>query len=231
MSEEAKKSGLPKSLLVTVAVTLLIGFGITRGCQKTDPNEIPAIPAIRSNDEYNRYLDQTEKLSSIPLEKNANEIELSPQDNLSLRKSEPLIKGLIAYDYQRFTHYLLLAKVYYALGQYPDALWACNQLFERAPAQGTDEVISAVAETRYVASRSYFFSKMYLEAAAEGKEAVRRRPESAEYRWAEAAARVELKQFGAAKTLLDLALAVDPKHEKSQKLLRFLSQTPKAMKP
>jgi tetratricopeptide (TPR) repeat protein len=227
MSEENKKSSLPKSLLVTVAATLLIGFGITRGCQKPDPNEIPAIPTIRTNDEYNRYLDQAEKLSTVPLEKSANGVELTPQDTLSLRKSEPLIKGLIAYDYKRFTHYLLLAKVYFALELYPDALWACNQLFERAPPQGTQEVISAVAETRYVASRSYFFQKMYLEAAAEGKEAVRRRPESAEYRWAEASARVELKQFEAAKVLLDLALVLDPNHEKSQKLLNFLKQAPK----
>ncbi len=226
-----KNAPIIRSLLLTMVVASLAVYGGLRSCQQDDPNAISEIPTIRSSAEYNQILDRVERLTAAGLERSSREESLSKADRLAMQQAEPLIKGLIAYDYQRFTHYLMLAKLYFANEKYLEALWACNQLFERAPAHGTPEVIAAVAETRYVASRSYYFERQYLEAAAEGKEAVKRMPQSAEYMWAEAAARVQLEQIEEAKLLLGTALFLEPNHVKSRSLLDFLEKPSKVKNP
>ncbi|MEQ1934262.1 MAG: hypothetical protein ABL962_10360, partial [Fimbriimonadaceae bacterium] len=139
-SPKPKSSSLPKSVLVTVVIISLMTYAVVRGSQRADPTAIPEIPVLRSSFDYNQTLDQVEKLTSVGLERSANDEPLTDADKLAMRQAEPLIKGLIAYDYRRFTHFLLLAKLYYANEKYLEALWACNELFQRAPPQGTEDI-------------------------------------------------------------------------------------------
>lgn len=209
-SPKPVKPAFPIAMTVVLSIILtLAAMQVIRGCGADG-----SVPLITSSSQYNQVLRDVEKLTTEALTKSDEERPLTDEDRANLRKAEPLALGLIAFRKDDFPPYLIAAKIRYAEEEYENAIQACYFLFERAPAQGTMDIIEAVAETRYVCSRANFKLGHYREAIAEALEAKKLITNNPKYYWALASAYGQSGMKKEANQTITDGLAIDWTYQK-----------------
>lgn len=200
--EQAPPTRVP--LWLTISLCVIVFFGaamVLRG--RSSGREVPY---INDQIQYEETLDVIEKDTAVVFAKFDADEELTKEDVEVLQGVQPKIQGLVNFASNHFGIYHLKAKVHFALGEYQDAVHACNRLYELGPSRGSDDVVGVVAETRYICSRSYLMLNRYDEAIAEAKAALAVFPDVPKYRFALASAYFQAGRDKDARDVIDRAV-------------------------
>lgn len=203
---------------VLFALGVMVGLMIA-GCEPAGEGRVPI---IRNQATYQRVLDEAERLSRGPIERYDQDQELTEAERRDLREARLKFQGLIGFQPEVFALHFGLAKVEQALGEHAVAVPSFQQAVLLAPAVGPEAIRQTVAEAHGQTARSLIFLGEYSAAAEAAKAALDLYPEHPDYLHFLASAAVELGDPSYARELLEEALAIDPNHARSQRLLRFL---------
>lgn len=180
------------------------------------------VPVIGNSDEYNQVLKDAEGLSKDPLERFANDEDLSEADKSNLIKAANMFEAIRAYEPEKFAPYLGLCMIYRALGNTEKAEQYIRQCILSLPASQAPEIRQTAAEAHYQLSRVLFDEKKYPEALAEASTADQTIGDNPNYLVAKAIALVQLKREKEAKVELAKALKLNPTNRRATGLAKLL---------
>lgn len=205
---------------VRVSPLAIASILIATGCG-SDPNALDK-PVIGHAGDYKIVLAEAERLSKEPLQKIANDEELTPQDMQSLTAASVQFQALVDFEPGLFAPHLALGMIYRSLGELETAERHLRQCLNNIPASVEDAIRATVAETHYQLSRVLFDRGKYKDAVSEATTAIKAEPHNPNYFAGRASALAQLDQRVEAKKDLRQALSLDPHHKRAKGLLKLL---------
>ncbi|MCW5941310.1 MAG: tetratricopeptide repeat protein [Fimbriimonadaceae bacterium] len=189
------------------------------GCE---PGGKGQIPIIRNGETFNRVLAEAEEHSREILERYDRDEELTDADRKELEEAKLKFEGLIGFQPEGFALHFGMAKVLQGLDEHDTAVQGFERAIALAPPQGSEDVRRTVAEAYGQIARSSIFLARYSEASEAAKRALAMYPRNPDYLSYLASAAMQLGDLKFARETLDKALRIDPTHERSRRLRRFL---------
>lgn len=181
-------------------------------------------PLILSDDEYNEYSRKAHDLSFDILKHKDVGSTVTSDERTKLLRSALIFDGMADYQPTNITSYLGAAKCHLLLGQDDAAISRLMAGLKHMPENPNAVQKDSSVEARYLLSVAYFDKHDYPAALKWINEAISMFGSSPIYYSQRAAIFGELRQLDAEQADLELALKLDPHHEKSLALMKLVMQ-------
>lgn len=205
------------SLIVCTLLAACVVMGAV-GCA-ADPT---SPPLLRTGRDFDETLAKATELAKAPIEAVALGQTISESQRKDLVEADRLVRGLIAFDTERFGLYVLKGKIAQAVGDTKHAEECFNEAIRLVPMPETDDEKFTVAETHFQLSRIVEARQDWAAMEKQADFALRFMPDNPIYLVQSAAAKIQQGNIEAAEPSLRSALKQVPDFQRAKDLLKLI---------
>lgn len=206
--------------IVAVAVTVFVWSANV----KPDPN---APPIYQNADEYLKAVKEVRELTKGPFEAMHEGFPINETEIAGLKRADRLIDGMIAFNTQTYSPYILKGLTRRALGDKKGAMRWYEQGLAFAPKEAKGPDVDAIARIYDEIGTLYFEDLKFPESEAYADKAVQMLPTDPSILSNAASTKIQLKRFQEAKDYIERALKIAPGYDRATALKKLLEGSTK----